>query len=147
MKMAFDEAAQTSSSGIGGPFGACIVKNGEVIAVASNTVLRDKDSTCHAEMNAIRKACKILDTYDLSDCVLYTTGYPCPMCLSAIIWANIKTVYYGCRAKDAEYIGFRDDMIYRYINGIEKGILNVEQLNRKDCLQLFENYTKNGVIY
>lgn len=147
MTQAFDKALYTSSNGIGGPFGACIVKDGEVIAVASNTVLHDNDPTAHAEINAIRQACKKLGTYDLKGCVLYTTAYPCPMCLSAIIWANIDTVYYGCTAKDAEEIGFRDKMIYEYLNGELPDLVSITELNRQECLQLFNQYKQNGKIY
>lgn len=147
MTQAFDKALYTSNNGIGGPFGACIVKDDEVIAVASNTVLHDNDPTAHAEINAIRQACKKLGTYDLKGCVLYTTAYPCPMCLSAIIWANIDTVYYGCTAKDAEEIGFRDKMIYEYLNGELLDLVSITELNRQECLQLFNQYKQNGKIY
>ena len=148
MREAFKRADYTSNQNIGGPFGACIVKDGKVIAVASNTVLFDKDPTCHAEMNAIRLACIVLDTYDLSGCELYTTGYPCPMCLSAIMWANIKKVYYGTNLSDAEEIGFRDDFIYNFIKGNNSDALDLEELDREQCLELFKNYTNNKkVIY
>ena len=148
MREAFKRADYTSNQNIGGPFGACIVKDGKVVAVASNTVLFDKDPTCHAEMNAIRLACSVLDTYDLSGCELYTTGYPCPMCLSAIMWANIKKVYYGTNLNDAEDIGFRDDFIYNFIKGNNSDALELEELDREKCLDLFKNYTNNKkVIY
>lgn len=147
MENAFAYALYTSYNGIGGPFGACIVKDGIIIAAASNTVLRDNDPTAHAEINAIRKACQKLGTYDLKGCVLYTTAYPCPMCLSAIIWANIDTVYYGCTSQDAEEIGFRDKMIYEYLNGDLPDLVSITQLNRQDCLQLFDKYKQNGKIY
>lgn len=147
MENAFAYALYTSYNGIGGPFGACIVKDGIIIAAASNTVLRDNDPTAHAEINAIRKACQKLGTYDLKGCVLYTTAYPCPMCLSAIIWANIDTVYYGCTAQDAEEIGFRDKMIYEYLNGELPDLVSITELNRQDCLQLFDKYKQNGKIY
>lgn len=142
-------AMETSKLNLGGPFGAVVVKDGEIIAVASNSVLMDNDPTAHAEMNAIRKACKKLNTYDLSGCELYATGYPCPMCLSAIIWSNIKTVYYGCTPQDAAEIGFRDDFIYDYIinlrnNSEDKSILNLTELNREDCLTLFNAYVQNN---
>lgn len=141
MKRAVERAKKTMRLDVGGPFGACVVKDGKVIAVASNTVLKDKDPTCHAEVNAIRKACKKLQTYDLSGCELYATGYPCPMCLSAIIWANIKTVYYGTDLKDAENIGFRDDFIYNYIKGKNLQVLSLQQVkNPDDCKELFKEY-------
>lgn len=130
---------------IGGPFGAAIVdERGELLSVSSNRVLRDKDPTAHAEVTAIREACKKLGTHDLSGCTIYATGYPCPMCMGAIIWANIKLCYYGCTPKDAEKIGFRDDFIYRFIqNGCaEKSTLRCEELGREDCLKLFEEYSE-----
>ena len=102
MNLGIEEAKKTMKANIGGPFGAVIVKDGEVISIASNTVLKSKDPTAHAEVNAIRKACAKLGTYDLSGCVLYATGYPCPMCLGAIIWANIKTIYVCGLPQDAE---------------------------------------------
>ena len=153
MELAAKTALQTSTENIGGPFGCVIVKDGEIVACTSNSVLRDNDPTAHGEMNAIRQACKKLGTYDLKGCELYTTGYPCPMCLSAIIWANIDKVYYGCNCKDAEAIGFRDDFIYDYIKhmGDEEGnkeLLHIEELGRDACLKLFESYQNlNKTIY
>ena len=85
MRLGIDKARETMNKNYGGPFGAVIIKDDKVIAISSNTVLRDNDPTAHAEINAIREACKKLETYDLKDCTLYTTAYPCPMCLSAII--------------------------------------------------------------
>ena len=97
MKLAIERARETMNQNLGGPFGAAVIdKDGTILSVTSNTVLGDHDPTAHAEMNAIREACKVKGTHDLTGCVIYATGYPCPMCLSAIIWANIKTVYYGC---------------------------------------------------
>ncbi len=142
---AIEQARKTMNENIGGPFGAVIIdKNGDILSVSSNSVLRDNDPTAHAEINAIREACKKINSYDLSDCVLYTTAYPCPMCLSAIIWANIKKVYFGCRPEDAEKIGFRDDFIYKFIENKskDKNILDIYELNREECLQLFEEYSK-----
>ena len=131
------------------PVGVVIVKDDKIICVSSNSVLKDHDPTAHAEVNAIRMAGKILNTHDLSGCELYATGYPCPMCLSAIIWANIKTVYFGCTPIDADKIGFRDDFIYNYIvdlrkNSEDKSLLSITQLNREDCIKLFEEYSKNS---
>ena len=99
----------------GGPFGACVVKDNIIIGRGSNHVLANNDPTAHAEIMAIRDACKNINSYDLSECEIYTTCYPCPMCLSAIIWANIKKVYYGNTRNDASNIGFRDDFIYEFI--------------------------------
>ena len=127
-----------------GPFGAMIVKDNKIITVASNTVLKDNDSTAHAEINAIRKASKVLNTHDLSGCTLYATGYPCPMCLSAIIWSNIKEVYYGTNLQDAAHIGFRDEFIYDFINGKNKEILSLKNIDHDECLKLFKEYQDNN---
>ena len=118
MEMAKNNADNGIIKKEGGPFGAVIIdKDGNVIANGNNQVLLQNDPTAHAEIVAIRNACKVLNTYDLSDYILYTSCEPCPMCLSAIIWSNIKTVYYGCTKKDAGEIGFRDDIIYDYLSG------------------------------
>ena len=109
MKLAIDQARQGITKKHGGPFGTVIVKDGKVIAKGHNHVLAHNDPTCHGEVDAIRKAGKKLNTFDLSGCELYTTGEPCPMCLCACLWANIEKVYYGCTIKDNEMIGFRDD--------------------------------------
>ena len=148
MKLAINEARRNMLSDFGGPFGAAIVLDGKVIAVCSNTVLKDNDPTAHAEINVIREACKKLGTYDLSGCVLYATGYPCPMCLSAIIWANIRKVYFGTDLKDAEKIGFRDDFIYNFIKKNDPNTLSLIQINRDECLKLFDEYKNlNKEIY
>ena len=145
MKLAIDKARDTMMKDYGGPFGAVIVRDDKIISVASNTTLKDKDPTAHAEINAIRDACKKLNTYDLNDCILYVTGYPCPMCISAIIWANIKEVYYGTTLKDAAEIGFRDDFIYNFIrNGNTGELLNISRLDRDECLKLLEEYKNNN---
>lgn len=149
MNDAINKARENMNKGYGGPFGAMIVKDGEVVAVTSNTVIRDNDATAHAEVNAIREASKRLGTYDLSGCTLFATGYPCPMCLSAIMWANIKDVYYGTDLTDAEEIGFRDDFIYNFIRNNNSGSeLEIKQINRDECLELFKEYKESGkVIY
>lgn len=150
MSLGIEEARKTMKEDIGGPFGAVIVKDGEIIAVASNRVLNDNDPTAHAEIVAIRKACKKLGTYDLNGCEIYATGYPCPMCLSAIIWANIKKVYVSGLPEDAENIGFRDDFIYRFIEQKrnDKNVLRIEYLDRKPAQELYAEYEKmSKVVY
>lgn len=134
------------SHGEGGPFGAAIVKDGKLIAVAHNTVIKTNDPTAHGEMNAIREACKVLGTFDLSGCELYTTSEPCPMCMSAIIWANIKKVYYGCTVKDAENIGFRDDHILNFLKSgcNEKNVLNLESVDKTECKKAFEYWINDN---
>lgn len=97
----------------GGPFGAVIVRDGEIVAGSANSVTRDNDPTAHAEVNTIRQACRKLGTFDLSGCVIYTSCEPCPMCLGAIYWAHISRIYYGNTKKDAASINFADDFIYK----------------------------------
>lgn len=149
MEFGIEEARKTMNQNIGGPFGAVITdKNNKIIAVSSNTVLKDHDPTAHAEINAIRKAGNILKTHDLTGCKIYATGYPCPMCISAIIWSNISEVYYGTTLKDAEEIGFRDDFIYEYIKGNNKNLIKMTNIEHDKCLKLFEEYKeKNKQIY
>lgn len=149
MDLGIEEAKKTMNKNIGGPFGAVITdSNDNIIAVASNTVLGSNDPTAHAEINAIRKAGQVLKTHDLSGCKIYATGYPCPMCISAIIWANIKKVYYGTTLEDAEKIGFRDDFIYDYLRGSNKEIISIKQIEHDKCLELFKEYEeKNKEIY
>ena len=124
----------------GGPFGAVIVKDGEIISSAHNTVIERNDPTGHAEVNAIRKACEKLNTHDLSGYVLYTSAEPCPMCLSAIIWSNIKIVYYANTKKDADDIGFRDDMIYEYLKGNNKNLIEIRHFESEDALRVFKEF-------
>lgn len=149
MELGIDRARETMNQNYGGPFGAVIVKDNQVISVASNTVLKDHDPTAHAEINAIREAGRVLGTHDLSGCVLYATGYPCPMCLSAIMWSNIHKVYYGSDLSDAEKIGFRDDFIYHFIrNGNQGDVLDIEQVSHDECVKLLEEYAKlDKIIY
>lgn len=149
MEMAKNNADNGIIKKEGGPFGAVIIdKDGNIIANENNQVLLQNDPTAHAEIVAIRNACKVLNTYDLSDYILYTSCEPCPMCLSAIIWSNIKTVYYGCTKKDAGKIGFRDDIIYDYLSGKNNDLINLQEMDRNECIKTFEEYKKqNGVIY
>ena len=142
MRLALKEAREGISENHGGPFGAVIVKNGEVIASGHNHVVINNDPTCHGEIDAIRKACKKLNTFDLSGCEIYTTGYPCPMCFCAILWANIDKVYYGCNTTDTGNIGFRDNAIYEYIKG-NNNLIYLINVNRDMTIKAFENYKNN----
>lgn len=126
----------------GGPFGAVIVKDGKIISEAHNTVVESHDATAHAEINAIRKASKKLQTHDLDGCVLYTSAEPCPMCLSAIIWANIKEVYFANTRDDADDIGFRDDKIYEYLEGNRKRMLKMHHIKNEEALDVFKEFAK-----
>ena len=149
MKIAKENAENGIANKEGGPFGAVIVdKSGNIIANGNNKVLKNNDPTAHAEIVAIREACRKLNTYDLSEYILYTSCEPCPMCLSAIIWANIKEVYYGCTKEDAGSIGFRVDIIYDYLKEKNKNLISMKKLDREECIKTFEKYKKdNGTIY
>lgn len=112
MQLAIDIALESVRDLDGGPFGAVIIKDGEIIAKTSNSVTKTNDPTAHAEINAIRKACQELNTFDLSGCEIYSSCEPCPMCLSAIYWARIDRLYYAADRYDAKRIGFDDLYIY-----------------------------------
>ena len=139
MKIALEEAYTGIRARDGGPFGAVVVKDGEIVGRGHNRVLANGDPTCHGEMEAIRDACRNLGTHDLSGCEIYTTAEPCPMCLGGILWANIKKVYYGCDREDSGRIGFRDDLFYEYLNGNAK-LLTLARDDVEDCRQLFADY-------
>lgn len=144
MTIATQEADSNLTTNEGGPFGAVIVKDGTIVGRGHNRVLINHDPTCHAEMEAIRDACKNLGTHDLSGCELYTSCYPCPMCLAATIWSNIKTVYYGNTALDADKIGFRDEFIYKFIENKchDNSVLELNQFGREITISSFENFAK-----
>ena len=147
-KIAMDKAIEESKTNMlnhyknGGPFGAVIVKDGKIISTGHNTVIETKDATAHAEINAIREASKKLDTHDLSGCILYTSVEPCPMCLSAIIWSNIKEVYYANTKEDAGNIGFRDDVIYEYLKGNDESLIHLHHIESEEALEVFKNFEK-----
>jgi tRNA(Arg) A34 adenosine deaminase TadA len=145
MDVAIDLSDDNFEKNYGGPFGACIVKDNKIIGKGINRVIKNNDPTAHAEVEAIREACKTINSYDLSGCELYTSCYPCPMCLSAIIWSNIKKVYYANTKEDARDIGFRDDYIYDFIKkGMsDKNILDLQELNREEAIKVFEEYKKD----
>lgn len=148
MKIAIDEARDGISHGHGGPFGTVIVKDGKIVGQGHNMVLANNDSTAHGEITAIRNAEKDLGTYDLSGCVLYTTGEPCPMCLAACMWANIEHVYYGCTIADNAVIGFRDEAFDNMFGGREAFADYLSEVSRDECLKLFDDYNAmNATIY
>jgi len=147
MTRAIREARRNLVRPDGGPFGACIVKDGIVVAVARNTVLAH-DATCHAEVNAIRKASGKLGTFDLSGCEIYSTTEPCPMCFGAIHWARIGTVYFGAGIGDAARAGFHE---LRISNARMKTlgrsrIRLVPGVLRAECLELFKAWTALPVL-
>ncbi|MBF1385954.1 nucleoside deaminase [Prevotella aurantiaca] len=131
------ELSENSVRNGGGPFGAVIAKNGEIVAEGSNKVTIDNDPTAHAEVCTIRKACQKLNTFDLSGCVIYTSCEPCPMCLGAIYWAHLDKIYYANDRKDAGKIGFDDDFIYEEI-ALEP------QYRKKPSEILLRNEAKNA---
>ena len=139
MEAALQEAYEGIEKNHGGPFGAVVVKNGKIVGRGHNRVLYKKDPTCHGEMEAIRDACKNLETHDLTGCQLYTTAEPCPMCLGGILWSNIQEVYFGCDRIDTDRIGFRDDVFYEYLDG-KNDILSIRQIDHEKCLSLLEHY-------
>ncbi|MBO5264721.1 MAG: nucleoside deaminase [Ruminococcus sp.] len=140
MKIALEEAESGIKNNEGGPFGCVIVKNGIIVGRGHNQVVMRKDPTCHGEVMAIRDACKNLDTFDLSECELYTTGEPCPMCFGAILWSNIAKVYYGCNIEDTEIIGFRDKRFYEDSEHLKKQLFI--ETDRSECLELYKKYNE-----
>ena len=151
MRIAIEESKYNSENNYknGGPFGAVILKNGEIVSIAHNTVIESKDPTAHAEVNAIRLATKKLNTHDLTGCTLYVNAEPCPMCLSAIIWANIKEVYYANTKEEAGNIGFRDDLIYDYIKNRDENILKTHHVENEKAKEIFEEFktNENKIMY
>jgi len=140
MHKAIEQSVLSVENG-GGPFGAVIVKNGEIIAKAANSVTQTNDPTAHAEVNAIRLASSKLNTFDLSGCEIYTSCEPCPMCLGAIYWARIDKIYYGNTKQDAKNIGFDDSFIYDELElPLEKRKIKTTQLERKKAQEAFNNW-------
>ena len=123
IKKVIQLALDNVTGNTGGPFGAVVVKNGEMVGVGQNQVTRLNDPTAHAEIQAIREACQRLNTFQLDDCELYTSCEPCPMCLGAIFWARPKAVYYACTKEDAATIGFDDKFIYEQL----ESLMNIER--------------------
>lgn len=122
----------------GGPFGAVIVKDGKIIAGSSNSVTIDNDPTAHAEVNAIREACRKLGTFDLTGCRIYTSCEPCPMCLGAIYWSHIERIYYGNTRKDARDIDFADDFIYEELEkSLDERTVPIIPMMRDEALETF----------
>jgi len=148
-------AIKSAQAGIkkptGGPFGAAIVRGKQVIAVAHNTVLKDRDATCHAEVNAIRMASKKLKRFDLSDCVIYSTTEPCPMCFSAIHWARIAKVIFGTSIADVQKRGFHELPIpSRKMKREGKSPVSLKAgFMKKECLALLAEWDRkeNKKVY
>jgi len=147
MKEAIAEATKGVFLGHGGPFGAVIVKQNkdgikEIVGRGHNRVIKENNPTRHGEMVAIADATKNLGTFDLTGCDIYTTGEPCPMCLGALMWANINNIFYGCTIEDNEKIGFRDNKFNDIMSIKRKTFYNMYQIERDACLELFDMYNK-----
>lgn len=140
MQRAIDLSVENVKNG-GGPFGAVIVKNGEIIAEGVNRVTANNDPTAHAEVSAIRAACQKVNDFKLNGCTIYTSCEPCPMCLSAIYWAGIKDIYYGNTKKDAEAIGFGDNFIYRELSiPASQRSVPMRPMMRTEAQQAFQDW-------
>ncbi|MGX7139554.1 nucleoside deaminase [Enterococcus silesiacus] len=128
MKLAVDTALKEMKEDNGGPFGAVIVRRNEVVASMGNKVVKDTDPTAHAELLAVREACKKLNTLDLSDCIMYTTCAPCPMCMGALLWSGLKKIYYASSHDVATAQGFSSKHLQDYLDGSDKTIAEVIQV-------------------
>lgn len=145
MQRAIELATENVRSGAGGPFGSVIVKDGKIIAEAANSVTSSNDPTAHAEINSIRKACSALNTFSLAGCEIYTSCEPCPMCLAAIYWARIKTIYYGNTAEDAARVDFDDAHLYRELAlPRDQRELPSYQLLRKQAWESFQAWADSA---
>ena len=139
IKMAIDLAEEGMNNDKGGPFGAIIVKNGTVIGRGSNMVTSTNDPTAHAEVTAIRDACKNINDYQLTGCTIYTSCEPCPMCLGAIYWARPDRIVFGCTREDAAAIGFDDDFLYKEVTvPVDERTIPTFQLGRSEGLKVFK---------
>ena len=142
MRKAIELSIENIKNG-GGPFGAVIEKEGQIIATGTNRVTSDNDPTAHAEVNAIRNACKQLNTFDLSGCTIYSSCEPCPMCLSAIYWAHLDKLYYANTKEDADAIGFSDQFIYEELElKPADRQLKSETILRNEALKAFSDWTQ-----
>ena len=139
MRKAIELSIANVKNNTGGPFGAVIVRNGEIIATGANSVTNKNDPTAHAEVEAIRNACQILGTFQLDDCEIYTSCEPCPMCLGAIYWSRPKAVYHGNTKKDAAKINFDDQFIYDELDlPLTQRNLKMTQLLPEEAIEAFE---------
>ena len=147
MREAVQEAALGIRSKHGGPFGCVIVRGGEIVGRGHNMVIASNDPTAHAEVVAIRDACKTLGRIELEDCTLYTSCEPCPMCMSAIYWARIGKVFFALTRRDAASVGFDDSMIYNELNlPMEDRKVKMQSLGRADAMEVFEEWKASRLI-
>lgn len=142
---AIKKAEENIATGKGGPFGAVVVRDGKIIASVGNRVTSTNDPTAHAEVVAIREACKTLDTFDLSGCEIYASCEPCPMCLGAIMWARIDKLYFAADRKDASRAGFDDEVFYTELAlPVEKRSLKPTQMMREEANEVFERWIEDN---
>ncbi len=148
IKRAIELSEKGMDSQAGGPFGAVIVKNGEIVAEGFNQVTSSNDPTAHAEVVAIRKACEKLNSFQLDGCIIYTSCEPCPMCLGAIYWARPKALYYACTKEDAAEIGFDDQFIYEELDKkMENRTISFINLEREEGRKVFKKWeAKEGRV-
>ncbi len=145
MQEAIDLSKQGMANNEGGPFGCVIVKGDEIVGRGNNKVSSANDPTAHAEVTAIRDACKNLGTFQLTGCEIYTSCEPCPMCLGAIYWARPKLVYYANNRQDAADIGFDDSMIYEEMTvSIEDRKIPILSLGREKAIKVFQQWKEKG---
>lgn len=143
MERAISLSREHMSLGHGGPFGAVIVREGKIVAEGWNTVATSNDPTAHAEVEAIRKACQALNNFDLSNCEIYTSCEPCPMCLAAIYWARISKIYYANTREDAAKINFDDEFLYQEIaKPVSDRKIPTVQIHRDDAIKVFQEWTR-----
>ena len=143
MRRAIELARQGMNQGAGGPFGAVIVKDGEIVGEGWNRVIATNDPTAHGEVTAIRDACGKLGTFSLEGCEIHTTGQPCPMCLGAIHWARIGRIYFGFRIEDAAAIGFDDtEFFHQMLLPPGERRIPSGELCREDALELAAEYQR-----
>lgn len=148
LRLAIALSKQGMQSVSGGPFGAVVVQNGEVVGQGYNRVTSTNDPTAHAEIVAIRDACKNLNSFQLNECIIYSSCEPCPMCLGAIYWARPKKLYYACTAEDAASVGFDDSFIYKEIAlPLEQRSIETEQMLGDEALTVMQLWkSKEGKI-
>ena len=145
MNKAVELSLENMRSGKGGPFGAIIVKDGKIIGTGANHVTSENDPTAHAEVVAIRDACKNLGKFQLDDCIIYTSCEPCPMCLAAIYRARPKSIYYANTRKDAANIGFDDDFLYEELKkNMENRTLPIHQLDKQNAIKVFDERSQKS---
>lgn len=143
MRRAIELSRFAIENNFGGPFGAVIVFNNEIVGEGYNTVIFDNDPTAHAEVNAIRNASKKLKSFHLNDCILYTSCEPCPMCLGAIYWAQINKIYYANNRSDAASINFNDDYIYNELSlNLNERSIPIKQIIASEAFEVFKEWNQ-----